>query len=50
MSCNLQGGLDCLLDLLDVTADALAAKRDQRTQVSGEETFDGADTIKPTTH
>jgi hypothetical protein len=42
--------LDCLLDLLDVTADALAATWDQRTQVSGEEAFHGADTIKPTIH
>ena len=40
--------LDGLLDLLDVTADALAAIRDQRAEVSGEENFDAGDDFEPT--
>ena len=39
--------LDALLDLLDVTADALAATWDQ---VSGEGKFHAGDNIKPTVH
>jgi hypothetical protein len=39
--------LDSLLDLLDVTADALAATWDQ---VSGEESFQAGDDFKPTIH
>jgi hypothetical protein len=39
--------LDGLLDLLDVTADALAATWDLRAQASGTE-FDGGDAFKPT--
>ena len=39
--------LDGLLDLLDVTADALAATWDQ---VSGEESFQAGDDFKPTIH
>ena len=42
--------LDGLLDLLDVTADALAAAWDQRTEISGEEKFHAGRTIKPTIH
>ena len=38
------------LDLLDVTADALAAAWDQRVEVSGEEMFHARGNIKPTTH
>jgi hypothetical protein len=40
--------LDALLDLLDATADALAATWDQRTEVSGEEKFHAGDDIEPT--
>ena len=39
--------LDGLLDLLDVTADGLAAMWDQRAEASGTE-FDGGDDFKPT--
>ena len=42
--------LDGLLDLLDATADALAAAGDQRVEVSGEEKFHAAGDIKPTIH
>jgi hypothetical protein len=46
--------LDDLLDLLDVTADALAATWDQRAdqhaEVSGEEKFHAGGNIKPTIH
>lgn len=42
--------LDGLLDLLDATADALAATWDQRTEVSGEEKSHAGGTIKPTIH
>jgi len=42
--------LDGLLDLLDATADALAATWDQRTEISGEEKFHATGTIKPTIH
>ena len=46
--------LDGMLDLLDVTADALAAAWDQRAdqhvEVSGEEKFHARGTIKPTIH
>jgi hypothetical protein len=42
--------LDALLDLLDTTADALAATWDQRVEVSGEEKFHAGDNIKPTIH
>ena len=42
--------MDGLLDLLDVTADALAATWDQHAEVSGEEDFQPADGIKPTIH
>jgi hypothetical protein len=42
--------LDGLLDLLDVTADALAATWDQRADVSGEDTSYAGNTIKPTIH
>jgi len=38
--------LDGLLDLLDVTADGLAATWDQRAEASGTE-FDGGDDFKP---
>jgi hypothetical protein len=37
-----------LLDLLDVTADALAATWDQRAEVSGEDKFQAGDDFKPT--
>ena len=37
--------LDALIDLLEATADGLAAKSDQ---VSGEETFNAEDDFKPT--
>jgi hypothetical protein len=39
--------LDTIIDLLDATADALAAKWDQ---VSGEENFQAGDNIKRTIH
>jgi hypothetical protein len=42
--------LDGLLDLLDVTADALAATWDQCAEESGEETFRAGRNIKPTIH
>ena len=42
--------LDALLDLLDVTADALAARWDQKAEVSGEEMFHAGGNIKPTVH
>ena len=42
--------LDGLLDLLDATADGLAATWDQRKQVSGEEKFHAWDNINPTIH
>ena len=42
--------LDSLLDLLDVTADALAATWDQHAEVSGEEKFQARGNIKPTIH
>jgi hypothetical protein len=42
--------LDGLLDLLDMTADALAAKWDQQAEVSSEEKFQGGVKIKPTIH
>ena len=40
--------LDALLDLLDATADALAATWDQQADVSGEEKLHAGDNIKPT--
>jgi hypothetical protein len=42
--------LDGLLDLLDATADALAATWDQRAEVSGEEMFHAGDNLTPTIH
>ena len=42
--------MDALFDLLDVTADALAATWDQQAEVPGEETFHVGDNIKPTIH
>jgi hypothetical protein len=42
--------MDGLLDLLDVTADALAAKWDERAEVSAEEKFHAGGIIKPTIH
>lgn len=42
--------LDGLLDLLNVTTDALAATWDLGAEVSGEETFHEGNTIKPTIH
>jgi hypothetical protein len=42
--------LDALLDLLDITADALAATWDQRAELSDEDKFHAEDTIKPTIH
>jgi hypothetical protein len=42
--------LDGLLDLLDVTADALAATWDQQDEVPGEGKFHAAGKIKPTVH
>jgi hypothetical protein len=45
------GRLDCLLDLLDVTADALAATWDQRKQgISAKIHFKPEDEFKPTIH
>ena len=44
------GKLDGLLDLLNATADALAATLDQRGEGSGQEPFHIADTNKPTIH
>ena len=40
--------LDALLDLLDVTADSLAATWNQQVAVPGEVTFHAGDDIKPT--
>ena len=42
--------LDALLDLLDATADALAATWDQQAEVSGEEDFNPGDDFEPTIH
>jgi hypothetical protein len=42
--------LDTLLDLLDATADTLAAEWDQRGAVSGKEKFHAGDDFKPTIH
>ena len=42
--------LDGLLDFLDATADALAATRDQRTEMLGEEKFHARGAVKPTIH
>ena len=42
--------MDALFDLLDVTADAMAATWDQQAEVPGEETFHVGDNIKPTIH
>jgi hypothetical protein len=42
--------LDGLLQLLDVTADALAAAWDQRVKPSGKETFPPRNSFKPTIH
>jgi hypothetical protein len=42
--------LDALLDLLDVTTDALAATWDQSSEASGEDKFHVGDNIKPTIH
>ena len=42
--------MDGLLDLLDVTADALAATWDELAEVSGEEKFHAGGDIKPTIH
>ena len=44
------GKLDALLDLLDATADALAAMWDQQAEVSVEKTFHAGSKIKPTIH
>ena len=49
-SFNLQRTWTAYLDLLDATADALAATWDQRGEVSREETFNVSDIIKPTIH
>jgi len=42
--------LDALLDLLDATADALAATWDQRAGISAVDKFQTGDKIKPTIH
>jgi len=42
--------MDGLLDLLDVTADALAATWDQLAEVSSEEKVHAGNNIKPTIH
>ena len=51
MSWRSENGWMPLLDLLDVTADALAATWDQRSEVSpGEEAFKSEEDFKPTIH
>ncbi len=47
---NFARKLDGLLNLLDVTADALAAEWDQRAEVSSKEDYHAGDNIKPTIH
>jgi len=42
--------MDSLLDLLDVTADALAATWDERAEVSADEKVHAGGNIKPTIH